>query len=65
MEQQRDAKGRWVGKTRAPVESSKAFVFLELDRETGTLTIDGTFSTPLETWAMLERAACAADEALS
>jgi hypothetical protein len=55
MESQRDRRGRYVGKTRVPpVEDSKAFVIVELDRRTGLVTVDDEFSTPMETWAMLD-----------
>jgi hypothetical protein len=58
VEPQRNGKGRYVGKTRAPkVLGEKAYLFLELDRQTGDVTVDAELSTPMETWAMLEWAA--------
>jgi hypothetical protein len=58
MEPQRGKDGRFVGKTRAPkVGSDSAYVFLELDRRSGEVTVDAELSTPMETWAMLEWAA--------
>lgn len=56
---QRDSKGRFIkrghGHTPRPM-ADRAFLFLELNRETGVVTIDEEFSTPAETYAMLCRA---------
>jgi hypothetical protein len=57
VKNQKNRRGQFVGATRAPVEDPKAFVTLELDRNTGELTIDLDFAGPLEAWAMCHWAA--------
>ncbi len=54
--------GKIVGRTRARVMADKAFVFLELDRKSGQITVDDSFATPLESWAMLWHASERAGE---
>jgi hypothetical protein len=60
VELQRDARGRFVGKTRTPppiVADDLVIVFVELNRRTGKVTVDDAFATPAEAWAACYRAA--------
>jgi hypothetical protein len=62
LKPQRDKQGRYVGKTRAPVEDDLAFVTLELHRPSGHVTIHDEFAYPGDVWFMCNDAAIQAAE---
>lgn len=47
--------GEQLTRAAVPLEDS-ALVLVTLDRATGRVSYDDTFSTPMETWAMLSQA---------
>jgi hypothetical protein len=52
--QQRDEKGKFVGRTRAPaVLRDHATIIITMDRDTGVPEVDDEFATRAETFHML------------
>lgn len=54
MPEPRKPRARRIRSRAAPPHADVAIVTLILERATGGMTIDETFSTRMETWAMLE-----------